>query len=126
MLRTTDYGVDFYGDILFTSESEVERDPERVAAFVRASLRGWEYAFAHPEELADRILELPGARERGLTRDLLLAEAREMHRLALPEPGDPRPHEPGPLAAYRAAPRAAGARARGGRSPRFSSTPILP
>ncbi len=85
VLRTTDYGVDFYGDILFTSESEVQRDPERVAAFVRASLRGWEYAFAHPEELADRILELPGARERGLTRDLLLAEAREMHRLALPE-----------------------------------------
>jgi PAS domain S-box-containing protein len=85
VLRTSDYGVDFYGDILFTSEAVVERAPERVAAFVRASLRGWEYAFAHPEELADRILEMPGVRARGLTRDLLLAEAREMRDLALPD-----------------------------------------
>ena len=34
------------------------RDPQLVAAFVRASLEGWEYAFAHPEETLDVMLRI--------------------------------------------------------------------
>ena len=49
-------GIDFYGDNLFTSELELKRYPERVRAFRKASLRGWQYAMAHPEEIADLIL----------------------------------------------------------------------
>src|SRR5690606_26996915 len=40
LLRSSDYGVDFYGDVLFTSREQAARHPERTAAFVRASLRG--------------------------------------------------------------------------------------
>jgi diguanylate cyclase (GGDEF)-like protein len=48
-------GVDFYGDTLFTTRAMVTRHPERVEAFRAASLRGWEYALAHQEEIAALI-----------------------------------------------------------------------
>ncbi len=83
LLRSIDYGVDFYGDTLFTSRAQVEKAPEQTAAFVRASLRGWEYAMRHPEEMADRILALPGVRQRGITRELLLAEHKGMRPFVL-------------------------------------------
>ncbi|MBN2887085.1 MAG: ABC transporter substrate-binding protein, partial [Chromatiaceae bacterium] len=51
------YGVDLYGDLLFTTEHEAEQHPERVAAMRRAVLRGWEYALDHKEEIARLILE---------------------------------------------------------------------
>lgn len=51
------YGVDFYGDSLFTSQRELKHHPERVAAFREASLRGWRYALAHPEEIIALIHE---------------------------------------------------------------------
>ncbi len=85
LLRSSDYGVDFYGDVLFTSREQAARHPERTAAFVRASLRGWEYALRHPEEMADLILGMEGVRERGVTRGELLAEAREMMPFIQPE-----------------------------------------
>lgn len=50
-------GIDFYGDNLFTTENELRKHPARVKAFREASLRGWQYAMAHPEEIADLILD---------------------------------------------------------------------
>jgi two-component system, cell cycle sensor histidine kinase and response regulator CckA len=85
MIRSLDYGVDFYGDTLFTTEALVRRQPERVAAFRRASLKGWDYALAHPEELAALIARMPGVAERGVTREVLLREARDMRALILPD-----------------------------------------
>lgn len=43
-------GIDFYGDNLFTTEEQIRLHPERVRAFREASLRGWQYAMAHPDE----------------------------------------------------------------------------
>ena len=43
-------GIDFYGDNLFTIESEIQEKPERVKAFRAASLKGWQYAMDHIEE----------------------------------------------------------------------------
>lgn len=48
-------GIDFYGDNLFTSQQELDHHPERVAAFRSASLRGWQYAMQHPDEIARLI-----------------------------------------------------------------------
>jgi len=48
-------GVDFYGDTLFTTGSMVRTHPEWADAFRAASLRGWEYAVAHQEEIAALI-----------------------------------------------------------------------
>lgn len=50
-------GIDFYGDNLFTSEKELHNNPERIKAFRQASLKGWEYAAQHPEEVIRMIRE---------------------------------------------------------------------
>ncbi|WP_295457457.1 ABC transporter substrate-binding protein [uncultured Thiodictyon sp.] len=49
-------GIDFYGDNLFTTQSYLRANPGLVAAFREASLRGWVYAMAHPQEVADLII----------------------------------------------------------------------
>ncbi len=49
-------GIDFYGDNLFTSEQELQSHPERVKAFRAASLRGWQYAKEHRDEVIALIL----------------------------------------------------------------------
>lgn len=48
-------GIDFYGDILFTTERTVTADPQVVRAFREATIRGWEYAMAHPGEMIQLI-----------------------------------------------------------------------
>ncbi len=48
-------GIDFYGDNLFTTEKQIAHHPQRVRAFREASLRGWDYALAHPKEMVDLI-----------------------------------------------------------------------
>lgn len=48
-------GVDFYGDTLFTTRAMVARHPEWAEAFRAASLRGWEYALTHQEEISALI-----------------------------------------------------------------------
>ena len=71
-------GIDFYGDNLFTSELELKQHPDRVEAFRAASLRGWQYAMRHPEEIADLILtRYPNS----LSRDFLRFEAGRMSDL---------------------------------------------
>jgi PAS domain-containing protein len=52
-IRPQVYGIDFYGDCLFTTEQEIENHPRRVQRFLEAALRGWQYAMAHPEEIID-------------------------------------------------------------------------
>jgi NitT/TauT family transport system substrate-binding protein len=52
-----DYGLDFPGDVLFTSRRMLAQDPDLCLRMVRASLRGWEYAVAHPEEAVDIVLK---------------------------------------------------------------------
>ncbi|MDO9168806.1 MAG: EAL domain-containing protein [Methylobacter sp.] len=56
MLNPRNYGVDFYSDILFTTEDELKQHPERVKAFRKASLEGWYYAMNHPQEMIDLLL----------------------------------------------------------------------
>ncbi|HEU0203695.1 MAG TPA: ABC transporter substrate-binding protein, partial [Burkholderiaceae bacterium] len=75
-------GIDFYGDTLFTTAERARREPERVAAFRDASVRGWQYAMAQPEEITDLIIARYSQRK---PRDHLLFEAAEMRRLMQPE-----------------------------------------
>ncbi len=80
MIRPADYGVDFYGDGLFTTETELERHPKRVAAMRRAVLRGWEYALEHPEEMIEYIVQNFPDRPAKVTRERLRYEARQTAR----------------------------------------------
>ncbi|MBU0622610.1 MAG: EAL domain-containing protein [Gammaproteobacteria bacterium] len=68
-------GIDFYGDNLFTTEQQIKDYPQRVQAFQEASMRGWKYAMAHPEEAIDLILTKYSRRQ---TRPRLQFEARNM------------------------------------------------
>ncbi|MEO5342075.1 MAG: EAL domain-containing protein [Gammaproteobacteria bacterium SHHR-1] len=81
-LEPSRYGIDFYSDILFTSREEARRYPERVKAFRRASIQGWQYAMRHKEEIIDLILS---QYQPDKSRAHLEYEAQTMQRLILPE-----------------------------------------
>lgn len=51
------YGLDFPGDVLFTSKTTAEQNPDLCTRMVRASLKGWQYATEHPAEAADIVLK---------------------------------------------------------------------
>ncbi|MGE6122711.1 ABC transporter substrate-binding protein [Aeromonas media] len=55
VINPRNYGIDFYSDILFTTQNEERTNPERVAKFRAASLKGWRYALAHPTEAIDLL-----------------------------------------------------------------------
>ena len=74
-------GIDFYGDNLFTSEREIANHPARAKAFRAASMRGWQWAMSHQEEMADLILSKYSRRS---DRAHLLYEARQMVPLVQP------------------------------------------
>lgn len=57
VISPREYGIDFYGDALFTSEAELEGHPKRVNKFLRATIKGWTYAMANKSEIISLILE---------------------------------------------------------------------
>ena len=81
LIKPINYGIDFYGDSLFTSVEQIQREPGRVAAFRQATLRGWNYALDNPDEIIEVILKKQGVKERGLTRELFQFEAAETRKL---------------------------------------------
>ena len=85
LINPIDYGIDFYGDLLFTSRDMANNHPGTVEKFNEASLKGWQYAMSHPEEIADYIMKLPGVKARNINRENLLNEAKEMKKLILPD-----------------------------------------
>jgi len=82
VIKPTTYGIDFYGDTLFTSEQKLRTHPDQVKRFRRASLRGWEYAMAHPAEIID-LLKRKYKVAKSL--DHLHFEAEAMRPLIMPE-----------------------------------------
>jgi ABC-type nitrate/sulfonate/bicarbonate transport system substrate-binding protein len=54
-LSLADYGPRFYGDGLFTSQRFANADPTTAQRFRDASIKGWQYALQHPDEIAGRI-----------------------------------------------------------------------
>jgi len=82
IIKPIDYGIDFYGDTLFTSESELAQHPDRVKAFRAASIRGWEYAIAHREEIIDLLIQKYKVDK---TPSQLRYEANAMDKLILPQ-----------------------------------------
>ncbi len=59
-LKPLTYGIDFYGDSIFTSAEMARRKPDLVKRFRDASIKGWKYALQNPEKMVARISqELP-------------------------------------------------------------------
>ncbi|MEW6265061.1 MAG: ABC transporter substrate-binding protein [Thermodesulfobacteriota bacterium] len=82
VIRPYTYGIDFYGDCLFSSEKIPKSDPDLAKKFREASLRGWQYALAHSEEMIDLILLKYAPKK---NRALLTYEAGIMRQLILPD-----------------------------------------
>jgi len=76
------YRIDFYSDILFTSEAELRNHPKRVEAMRRATLKGWRYAMDHPDEIITLLLDKYHVDK---TRAHLEFEAAEMRKLIFPD-----------------------------------------
>ncbi|WP_233993186.1 diguanylate cyclase [Thiomicrorhabdus sp. Milos-T2] len=67
------YGVQTYGDYVVTSQKMAMLYPNRVKDFKDATIKGWQYAIAHQEEIVDFIIKnYPVVK----SRDALLAEAK--------------------------------------------------
>jgi PAS domain S-box-containing protein len=78
-------GIDFYGDNIFTTESELKNHAARAKAFREASLKGWSYALQNPDEIIDLILRTytpPGIRA---DRAHLKYEAEQVRQLIQPD-----------------------------------------
>lgn len=81
-IRPISYGLDFYGDSVFTSENYLKEHPKQVEKFRRATLKGWEYAMSNVEEMVDLIITEYSPRN---SREHLLFEAKALRELILPD-----------------------------------------
>ena len=52
-----DYGVHLYGYTLFTTDRLIQENPNLVERFLRATLRGWQWAVENPEEAGPLALK---------------------------------------------------------------------
>ncbi len=82
LIDPRNYGIDFYGDTLFTQEKRVDQKPEEVARFREASIAGWRYAIKHPKEIID-IISTQYHSEK--SKDELYYEANATIKLIVPK-----------------------------------------
>jgi NitT/TauT family transport system substrate-binding protein len=52
-----EHGLNFPEDGIYVLEETLDRDPDLCRAFQKASIEGWEYAFAHPQEALDIVMK---------------------------------------------------------------------
>lgn len=78
-----DYGYDFYGDILFTSQEMIESDSQMVQKFSDASKQGWLWAFEHIQQSAEIIYEKYNTQQKSL--DALVYEGQVLKKFAFVE-----------------------------------------
>lgn len=71
-------GIDFYSDILFTSEKFARNNPKELDAFINATKKGWTYALSHIDETTNIIFE-KYSKEKELNH--LKYEAKESEKL---------------------------------------------
>ncbi len=56
-ILASDYGVNMYADIVITSEETIASKPEQVLSFLKATLKGWQYAIENIDEAVDITLK---------------------------------------------------------------------
>ncbi|MFY9142819.1 ABC transporter substrate-binding protein [Sulfuricurvum sp.] len=80
VIHPKEYGFDFYSDILFSTQEEYAKHPERMNAFYDASIRGWLWAFDHIEETAKLIYRNYNPQHKSL--EALIYEGKVLKELA--------------------------------------------
>jgi len=80
ILPYSDYLPDLYGNMIIARTEMIEQQPEVVAAFVGALMRGLEYSIEHPEETGEILARSVD----GQNPDIAADEVRIMHDYVLP------------------------------------------
>lgn len=57
IISPANYGIDFYGDMLFVEENYFKNNKQQALGFRRATIKGWHYAINNQEEMVDWIIE---------------------------------------------------------------------
>jgi ABC-type nitrate/sulfonate/bicarbonate transport system substrate-binding protein len=76
IIKPSDYGVDMYADCIITTEKMIREQPDLVRRFLRAAIRGWEYALAHRDEAVKIVLEKDARLQEDHERRMLAESAR--------------------------------------------------
>ncbi|MDP3026355.1 MAG: ABC transporter substrate-binding protein [Nanoarchaeota archaeon] len=56
LIRASDYGIKSYGYTIFTTDEMIKEHPDIVEKYLRATLKGWDYALNHPEEAINFVI----------------------------------------------------------------------
>jgi ABC-type nitrate/sulfonate/bicarbonate transport system substrate-binding protein len=56
----SDYGIDIYSNVIFTTEDMIKNKPEVVEAFVKGTVQGMQWAIDHPEESYKYVVDQYG------------------------------------------------------------------
>jgi len=73
ILYPDDYGIHFYGDVLFTKQDLIENDPDLVLRFTRAALKGWTYAVENPDAVGEFVQKYNPDADPELETDRMIA-----------------------------------------------------
>lgn len=69
-----DYGIDFYSDTFFTSDTLLQNNPDLVQRFLRASLKGWDYAIRHSVEAVEITMNYAAIKDISLQMKMMEAQ----------------------------------------------------
>lgn len=83
LLNPTVFGAEFYDLNLFTSQEELRNNPQRVQNFKEASIKGWEYALKHKDEVIRLIKSKYNTQNKSY--ESLEYEALQVENIMLPK-----------------------------------------
>lgn len=86
IINPLNYGIDFYGDNLFTTETEIKKNPQRVELFKAASIKGWHYALENVDETIYTLISKYNSKrtkahleeEARIIKDMIIADMVEL------------------------------------------------
>jgi NitT/TauT family transport system substrate-binding protein len=79
LIWPSDYGIHFYSDTLITTQQMIDDKPDLVERFLRASLKGWQYAISHSVEAVDMTLKYARIKDHQLQTDMFKASTPLIH-----------------------------------------------
>lgn len=82
IISPKNYGIDFYAECLFTSQSYLRKNRSKVNRFIEATILGWEYALKNESETAQLIQTKYKSTK---TLDHLLFEAAQVKKFIQPD-----------------------------------------
>lgn len=80
IIRYSEYGMNFYSNSLMANEDMMNKNPELIRRFVRATLKGFQYSFNHPDEAIDILLKYHSEID---DKSVALQEVKSVHELAI-------------------------------------------